>query len=179
MDTVVVLISQPKINFDTLKSILTNQMESNIVSLVDQLPVTISQEAEFLIYVTAITNEIKDPLYILKNLPLHVLQSLHYTMMIASDAYSLIEFISATGLTPYSYSYNNEDIVTLVTGTLDIWYTGITQTLANNDHYLSIDTYRIFDMCMVVLENAGLELIFGKFTKNIVKRDKLFYLESK
>lgn len=181
MDTAVVLISRPTINFDMFKSILTNQMELGIVSKIDQLPVTISKEAEFLIYVTSIVNEVKDPLYTLRNLPLNSLKSLHYTMLISSDAYILIELLSVTGLTPYSYSYNNDDILTLVTGTLDVWYTGITKNLKvkGNERPLSRDTYRIFDMCMVALEGAGLELIFGNFNKNIVKRDKLFYLESK
>jgi hypothetical protein len=167
------ILSVVKVNWPAFKSTTSEAQNMRPDTILAQCPVPLSEDAEFLIHLAYLSGiPIDNPLNVLRTLPHHLLDYLHYTMMIACDNETRELFMSMVRLqivVVRRLEYN----ILLVTGPLSEWYNTATISKYNN-----FNLRVLIDKVILLFEKQGLKQLFARFEKRQIG-DGTFALEYK
>lgn len=177
MNPEVELLSAVQVNWPSFKSTLDKGLDERHDRILAQCPVPISEDAEFLLYLAALTGiPVNNPLDVLRTLPHEMMDYLHYTFMVACDEQTCNEFMFSTKLQVITKK-RDEICFMLVAGPFTDWFNTIVLNLAKKRRYTTY-TRVLINKFLILFERRGLQEVFNNYAKK-PKGDGTFYLELK
>lgn len=142
---------------------------------INRLPIELSEDAKVLLYVCALAGQsIDQPIRVLELIPQQYMGFLHYSFLIACDRETWNEFQMCTRAQTMVTECLDYYFV-VASGTLDVWYNTIITHLGRDWGYC-FGTRILIGKIMVTLERRGLQAVFNRYRKKMLK-DNSFLLE--